>query len=320
MKMKTVFLNSAKVDFDQKLDYSKFEEATEFTKYDDTVTDEQILERVQGQEVVITKEMSIGRDVILKFPSSVKLICEAGTGFNNIDLDAAKQKNIAVCNVPSYSTESVGHLAITFVLMLSASLHLQQKMLDNGNYDNFSKCLQVPHYEVLGKNLGVIGGGAIGRQTIKAGLALGMNVLICDPFPQPWGDAPVKYVPLEDLLKNSDFISLHCPLMPSTKHIINKETLNLLKPSAYIVNTSRGPLINEADLVEALKSGKLAGAALDVQEVEPATPDNPLFQLDNVIMTPHIGWRRYESRQRLFNLIADNITAFSQGKPVNIVN
>jgi len=157
MKMKTVFLNSAKVDFDQKLDYSKFEEATEFTKYDDTVTDEQILERVQGQEVVITKEMSIGRDLILKFPASVKLICEAGTGFNNIDLDAAKQKNIAVCNVPSYSTESVGHLAITFVLMLSASLHLQQKMLDKGTYDNFSKYLQVPHYEVLGKNLGVIG-------------------------------------------------------------------------------------------------------------------------------------------------------------------
>lgn len=320
MKMKAVFLNSAKLDFDQKLDYSSFEAITEFTKYDDSATEEEILARVQGQDIVVTKELPVGRDVIAKFPSSVKIICEAGTGFNNIDLAAAREKNIVVCNVPSYSTQAVGHLAITFVLMLSASLHLQQKMLDRGNYDNFAKSLQVPHFEVMGKTLGVIGGGAIGRETIKAGLALDMKVLVFDPVPRPWGDADVQYVSMEEVLKNSDFISLHCPLMPSTKHIINKETLKLVKPSAYIINTSRGPLIKQDDLVEALKAGKLAGAALDVQEVEPATADNPLFHMDNVIMTPHIGWRRIESRQRLVNLTADNIAAFANGKAVNVVN
>jgi glycerate dehydrogenase len=319
MKMKAVFLNSAKLDFDHKLDYSSLSEATEFTKYDDS-TNEQILERVQGQDIVITKELPVGRDVISKFPASVKVICEAGTGFNNIDLEAAREKNIAVCNVPSYSSEAVGHLAITFVLMLSASLHLQQKMLDKGNFDNFTKYLQVPHFEVLGKTLGVIGGGAIGRQTIKAGLALGMNVLVYDPAPRPWGDAAVQYVALEEVLKQSDFISLHCPLMPATKHLINKETLKLVKPTAYLINTSRGPLVKQTDLIEALKAGKLAGAALDVQEVEPATADNPLFYMDNVIMTPHIGWRRIESRQRLVNLTADNIAAFATGKAVNVVN
>ncbi|MDR3562085.1 MAG: NAD(P)-dependent oxidoreductase [Negativicutes bacterium] len=319
MKKKAVFLNSAKLDFDQKLNYSSLADITEFKKFDDS-TDEQILERVQGQDIVITKELPVGRNLISKFPSSVKIICEAGTGFNNIDLEAAREKNIAVCNVPSYSTEAVGHLAITLILNLSASLIQQQKMLDRGNFDNFTKYLQVPHFEVIGKTVGVIGGGAIGRQTIKAALALGMNVVVYDPAPRPLGESAVKFVSLEELLSCSDFISIHCPLMPSTKHLINKETLKLVKPSAYIINTSRGPIINEADLIEALKAGKLAGAALDVQEVEPTPLDNPLFSMDNVIMTPHIGWRRIESRQRLVNLTADNITAFTQGKPTNVVN
>lgn len=319
MKKKAIFINSSKLDFDQKLDYSPFSAITEFTKYDDS-TNEEFLERIQGQNILITKELPVGRDLISKFPASVQIICEAGTGYNNIDLEAAKEKNILVCNVPSYSTEAVAHLAITLILNLSASLTQQQKMLDRGNFDNFTKFLQVPHFEVMGKTLGVIGGGAIGRQAIKVALALGMNILVYDPAPRPWGESAVQFVAFEELLKNSDFISIHCPLMPSTKHLINKETLKLVKPSAYIVNTSRGPIINETDLVEALKAGKLAGAALDVQETEPPALDNPLFFMDNVIMTPHIGWRRIESRQRLVNLTADNITAFIQGKPINIVN
>jgi glycerate dehydrogenase len=319
MKKKAVFINSAKLDFDRKLDYSSLSDITEFTKYDDS-TDEQFLERVQGQDILITKELPVGRDLISRFPSSVKIICEAGTGFNNIDLEAAKEKNIAVCNVPSYSTEAVAHLAITLILNLSAGLAQQQKMLDRGNFDNFTKHLQVPSFEVMGKTLGVVGVGAIGREVIRIALALGMNILVHDPYPRPWGESAVQFVSFEELLKRSDFITLHCPLMPSTKHLINKETLKLVKPSAYIVNTSRGPLINETDLVEALKAGKLAGAALDVQEAEPPALDNPLFFMDNVIMTPHIGWRRIESRQRLVNLTADNITAFIQGKAINVVN
>lgn len=317
--MKAVFLNAAKLDFDSKLDFSPLSNLTELTNYDDS-TNDQIVDRVQGQDIIITKELPVGRDVISQFPPSVKLICEAGTGYNNIDIVAAREKNIAVCNIPSYSSEAVAHLAITFILNLSASLPQQQHMLERKDFSNFTNYLQVPHFELQGKTLGVIGAGAIGRNTIRIALALGMNILIYDMFPRHWEEANVKYAELDEVLKNSDFITLHCPLTAETKHIINKDRLKLMKPSAYIINTSRGPLIKEADLIEALQNGQIAGAGLDVQEVEPPALDNPLFGMDNVIMTPHIGWRRYESRQRLVNLMGDNIKSFIDGKPVNIVN
>ena len=317
--MKTVFLNATKLDFDQKLDFSSVQALTELTNYDDT-SNEQILERVQGQTVVITKEMTVGKDVISRFPDSVKLICEAGTGYNNIDIVAAREKGISVCNIPSYSTVAVAQLAMTFVLNLSASLPQQRSMLERKDFSNFTKFLQVPHFEVAGKTLGVIGAGAIGRESIKIGVALGMNVLVYDPFPKEWTEGNVKNATLEEVLRQSDFITLHCPLMDSTRQIINKERIALMKPTAYIVNTSRGALIKEDDLVEALQQGRLAGAALDVQDPEPPALDNPLFAMDNVIMTPHIGWRRYESRQRLVDLVAENIKAFIDGKAVNVVN
>ena len=317
--MKTVFLNATKLDFDQKLDFSSVQALTDLTNYDDT-SNEQILERVQGQTVVITKEMPVGKDVISQFPDSVKLICEAGTGYNNIDIVAAREKGISVCNIPSYSTVAVAQLAMTFVLNLSASLPQQQSMLERKDFSNFTKFLQVPHFEVAGKTLGVIGAGAIGRESIKIGVALGMNVLVYDPFPKEWTEGNVKNASLEEVLRQSDFITLHCPLMDSTRQIINKERIALMKPTAYIVNTSRGALIKEDDLIEALQQGRLAGAALDVQDPEPPALDNPLFAMDNVIMTPHIGWRRYESRQRLVDLVAENIKAFIDGKAFNVVN
>ena len=317
--MKTVFLNATKLDFDQKLDFSSVQALTELTNYDDT-SNEQILERVQGQTVVITKEMTVGKDVISRFPDSVKLICEAGTGYNNIDIIAAREKGISVCNIPSYSTVAVAQLAMTFVLNLSASLPQQQSMLERKDFSNFTKFLQVPHFEVAGKTLGVIGAGAIGRESIKIGVTLGMNVLVYDPFPKEWTEGNVKNATLEEVLRQSDFITLHCPLMDSTRQIINKERIALMKPTAYIVNTSRGALIKEDDLIEALQQGRLAGAALDVQDPEPPALDNPLFAMDNVIMTPHIGWRRYESRQRLVDLVAENIKAFIDGKAFNVVN
>lgn len=317
--MKAVFLNAAKLDFDNKLDFSSISQLTTLTNYDDSSNDA-IVDRVQNQDIVITKELPVGRDVISQFPSSVKLICEAGTGYNNIDIVAAKEKGIAVCNIPTYSTEAVATLAITFVLNLSASLPQQQHMLERKDFSNFTNYLQVQHFEVQGKTLGVIGAGAIGRHAIKLARAFDMNVLVYDPFAKPFDDENIKIVSMEEVLKNSDFITLHCPLMAETRHIINKDRLKLMKPTAYIVNTSRGPLIKEDDLIEALKSGQIAGAALDVQDPEPPALDNPLFSMDNVIMTPHIGWRRYESRQRLVNLMADNIKSFIDGKPVNVVN
>jgi len=303
----TVILNAAKLDFDNKLDFSSLSNLTTVTKYDASSNDE-ILERVQGQHIVITKELPVGRDLISQFPSSVELICEAGTGFNNIDIAAAKEKNIAVCNVPSYSTEAVAQLVITFILNQSSSLIRQQVMLQEKNFDNFTKHLQVPHFELQGKTLGVIGAGAIGKEVIKIALTLGMNILVYSRTPKPWGEAKVQFVSLAELLTQSDFVSIHCPLTSE------------MKPTAFIINSSRGPIINEVDLIEALQQGIIAGAALDVQDPEPPELNNPLFFMDNVILTPHIGWRRLESRQRLIGLMAENIESFLQVKPLNVVN
>ena len=315
-----VFLNSAKLDFDQKLDFSLLSKLATVTQYDAS-TNEEILERVKGQDIVITKEMPVGRDLILQFPPSVKLICEAGTGYNNIDIAAAREKNIAVCNVPSYSTEAVAQLVITFMLNLSSSLIAQQIMLHEKNFDNFTKCLQVPHFELQEKTLGVIGGtGAIGQNVINIALTLGMNILVYNRTPKPGNNPKIKFVTLDELIEQSDFITIHCPLTADTKHLINKDRLKRMKKSAFIINTARGAIINEHDLIEALQQGEIAGAALDVQDPEPPELDNPLFSMNNVILTPHIGWRRLESRQRLIKLMAGNVEAFIQGKPINIVN
>ena len=315
----TVFLNSAKLNFDNKLNFSSLAELSTFTKYDAS-SDKEILERVKDQTIIITKELPLGRALISQFPPSVKLICEAGTGYNNIDIVAAREKNITVCNVPSYSTEAVAHLAITYILNFSSSLIQQQIMIKQKNFDNFTKHVELPHFEVQNKTLGVIGGGAIGNEVIKIALVLGMNILIYSRTPKPWDNPNVRSVSLEELLKQSDFVTLHCPLTADTLHLIDKDRLKLMKPSAFIINTSRGPIINETDLIEALQSGEIAGAALDVQDPEPPEPTNPLFDMENVILTPHIGWRRFESRQRLIKLMAVNIESFILGKLINVVN
>ncbi|HWR42284.1 NAD(P)-dependent oxidoreductase [Sporomusa sp.] len=317
--MKTVFLNAAKLDFDNKLNFSQLTKLTTVTKYDAS-SDKEILDRVKDQNIVITKELPVGKDLIAHFPPSVKLICEAGTGYNNIDIAAAKEKNITVCNVPGYSTEAVAQLAITFILSLSASLTRQQIMLKQKNHDNFTKHLMVSHAEIQNKTLGIIGSGSIGQQVIKIALALGMNILVYNRTTKSWNDPNIQSVSLKELFTQSDFISLHCPLTTDTKHIINKDNLNMMKPSAFIINTSRGALIKETDLIAALQAGNIAGAALDVQDPEPPELDNPLFAMDNVILTPHIGWKPLEARQRLINMMAGNIEAFIQGKPINVVS
>lgn len=317
--MKTVFLNAAKLDFDNKLDFSKIANLTSVTTYAAS-NDHEIIDRVKDHDIVVTKELPVSGELIAQFPPSVKLICEAGTGYNNIDMNAARKKGITVCNVPGYSTEAVAQLAITFILSLSASLTRQHAMLKQKNYDNFTKHLLVPHFELQGKTLGIIGSGSIGKQVIKIARVLGMKVLVYNRTPKPWNDTQIKSTSLEELFSQSDFVSLHCPLTPDTKHIVNKTKLTLMKPTAYIINTSRGALIKETDLIEALQTGKLAGAALDVQDPEPPELTNPLFDMDNVIMTPHIGWKPFEARQRLVNLLAGNIEAFIKGQPVNVVS
>ncbi|WP_238948776.1 NAD(P)-dependent oxidoreductase [Clostridium sp. YIM B02569] len=315
---KIVFLNASRINFDGQLDFSSLDNLGKVTKYEDSSNDK-ILERVKEQNIVITKELTINKELIEKFPSSVKLICEAGTGYNNIDIIAAREKGISVCNVPGYSSEAVAQLVITFILNLSSSLAQQQRMIENKNYSNFTKYLQVPHIEIQNKTLGIIGAGSIGIQVINVAKALGMKILVYSRSYKDLGDSNIKFVSLEELLKESDFVTIHCPLTTETRYLIDKSRLDLMKPSSFIINTSRGAIIKETDLIEALNNKKIAGAALDVQDPEPPELNNPLFNMENVILTPHIGWKCFESRQRLINLLANNIEAFIKNEPVNII-
>lgn len=316
MNAKTVVLNGERMNYDHRLDYSILSDEV---KVYETTEPSEILERIQGFDIVVTKEMPVSGDIIRQFPDSVKLICEAGTGYNNLDLDAAREKGITVCNVPSYSTERVAHTAIMMIMNLSSSMRRQIAMLTENNHDNFTKCMQVDHVEINDKTLGVVGAGHIGREVIKVAQALGMKILAYDV--NAAGDEPgIHFTSLEEVLSQSDYVSLHCPLMPQTRHIINKDTLALMKPTAFIINTARGPLIDEAALIEALKEGRIAGAGLDVQEVEPPAEDNPLYQMENVILTPHMGWRGLETRQRLVSILANDIKNYLNGTPINVVS
>ncbi len=316
MNDKTVVLNAGLVNYDGNIDYSQI--ASEVVIYEETSEDE-ILERVAGFTIVVTKEMKVSGDIIRKFPDSVKMICEAGTGYNNIDLEAVREKGIILCNIPAYSSQRVAHTAILMILNLASSMQKQIRMLSEGNHDNFHKHLMVDHVEVNGKTLGVIGYGNIAKEIIKVAQAMGMKILVSTRTPRADMEN-LHFTTYEEVLKQSDFISLNCPLNESTRHMINKETLAMMKPTAYLINTARGALVDEKALIEALQNQVIAGAGLDVQEVEPLDDSSPLYSMDNVIITPHMGWRGLETRQRLVSIIQENIRAFAKGQPIHRVD
>ena len=212
-----------------------------------------------------------------------------------------------------------GAALATLIAQGISAMQVQMKMLACGNHDNFTKNLQVSHVEVNGKTLGVIGAGRIGRKVIQIARALDMNILVYTRTPRE-NEKGIRYVSLEELLKNSDYVSMHCPLTESTKHMINKESLSLMKPSAFIINTSRGALIDETALIEALENGTIAGAGLDVQETEPPEETSPLYTMDQVLLTPHMGWKGLETKQRLVSILADDIKQFMEGNPINVVS
>ena len=316
MSERVVVVNASKMNYDHALDFSVL--SSDVQVYEDS-TNEELIERIQGARVVVTKELPVGADLLSQFPDTVKLIVEAGTGYNNIDLNAAKERGITVCNIPAYSTERVAHTVIMMILNFASTMQKQIGMLAKGDRSNFTKYLQVSHTEVNGKTLGVVGAGHIGMEVIKVAKALGMNILVHTRTPKADGDG-IRYVSLDKLLEHSDYITLHCPLNEQTKYMINKEAISKMKTSAVIVNTGRGPLINEVDLCDALAAKRIAGAGLDVQEVEPPAEDSPLYTLDNVIITPHMGWKGLETRQRLVGIIRDNVQAFFKGEPINVVS
>lgn len=319
-------VNAARFNWDQKLDFSALEQvATVSAGTADAPGDDSIAAQLAACEactVVVTKEIPVTAGLIGRFPESVKLLVEAGTGYNNVDLQAARERGITVCYVPAYSQDAVAHLAITFLLNFSSSMLEQQRLIQSGDRTNgFSAPLRTPHFELGGKTIGLVGGtGSIGSRVSTIAQALGMKVLITSRNPPAQQD-PSSMVEvigsLDDLLRRSDIVSLHCPLCTETRGLINDEKLRLMKPSALLINTARGAIIDEAALITALENGIIAGAALDVQDPEPA--QEALLCAPNVVVTPHIGWRRRETRQRLMDGIVRNVVAFFDGQPCNVV-
>lgn len=315
VEIKVAVVNGERMNYDKKLDFGVL--SSKVSVYENS-TSEEILERAEDVEVLVTKEIPVGKELIEKLPDSVKLICEAGTGYNNIDLAACQKKGITVCNIPAYASQRTAHTAFMLLLNLSSSMRQQEKMLAEKNRSNFTRCMQVNHVEVNGKTLGIIGAGVIGKEMMRIARAFDMNLLVYTRTPGEDSEG-IHYTDLETVLRESDYISLHCPLTDKTFHIIDEAALALMKPTAFLINTARGALIEEEALIRALKEGRLAGAGLDVQETEPPREDNPLYEMDNVILTPHIGWKGLETRQRLLELLAENIRCYAEGTPVNVI-
>ena len=317
--MKIVVLNGKKVNYDGLVDYKLLGAAGDEVVVYDECPAEEILPRSVGAEVIITKELVVTPDQVANMPASVKLICEAGTGYNNIPIPACKEKGIMVCNIPAYSSERVAHTAIMMILGLSSRMQVQMQMLAKGDRTNFTDHLMVSHTEVNGKTLGVIGAGHIGKTVIKIARALDMNVLVYTRTPRA-DEEGIHYCSLDEVLANCDYLTLHCPLTDATRHIINAETIAKMKKTACIINTGRGALIDEPALIKALQEGRLAGAGLDVQETEPPAQDNPLYTMPQVILTPHMGWKGLETRQRLLKILIDDINGYRTGNYVNRVD
>ena len=293
----------------------------EVTVYDRTKAEE-VVERIGDAEVVYTNKTPITKETMDACPG-MKFIGVLATGYNIVDVAAPKEKGIPVSNIPTYGTAAVSQFAIALLLELCHHIGEHSDAVKAGEWtSNPDWCFwKYPLVELAGKNMGIIGFGRIGQDTGKIAQALGMKVLAYDAFKRPELESDTcKYVDLDTLLAQSDVISLHCPLFPDTEGIINKDTIAKMKDGVMIINDSRGPLIVEQDLRDALDSGKVAGAALDVVSTEPIQMDNPLLGAKNVILTPHIAWAPKESRQRLMDIAVDNLKCYVDGKPQNVVN
>lgn len=324
--MKIVILGSYTVNPGD-LSWDKFEELGELTVFERASTaglevqEKETIERIGDAEIVCTNGVYITRRVIEACPS-IKFIAVMSTGYDKVDCDFARSKGITVSNVPVYGTASVSQFAIALMLEVCHHIGYHNMTVHDGKWQN---CIDwcywdYPLIELDGKTFGLVGCGKIGYHTAKIAKALGMRVLAYDLYPTDAGREVVDYVDFDTLLAQSDFIGLHVPLLESNKGIINKKNIQKMKDGVVIINNSRGGLIVEEDLAEALKSGKVAAAALDVVSSEPIRPDNPLLSAPNCIITPHISWASKESRGRILECTIANIKGFLQGEYINTVN
>ena len=305
------------------LSWGELEKLGELTVYDRTsLTDEnESIERIGDAEAIYTNKTPITKKIIEACPN-LKFIGVLATGYNVVDVDAAKEHGIAVCNIPTYGTDAVAQFAIALLLEVCHHIGHHSDAVHDGRWETSEDwCFwDYPLIELAGKTMGIIGLGRIGQSTARIAGALGMKVIAYDRHQKDSGRKVAEYVELDTLFAQSDVIVLHCPLFPETSGIINKDNIAKMKDGVIIINNSRGPLIVEQDLTDALNSGKVAAAGLDVVSTEPIKGDNPLLKAKNCIITPHISWAPKESRQRLMDIAVDNLAKFIAGEPQNVVN
>jgi len=288
------------------------------TLYDRTASQE-IVPRAADAEIIITNKVPFTRDTIAQLPR-LRYLGVTATGYNIIDVAAAKERNITVTNVPAYSTESVAQLVFALVLEFTHRTGHHADAVRNGRWSTNPDFAfwDFPLTELAGKTFGIVGYGNIGKAVARIAAAFGMRVLVATRSTP--SHTSVEKVDLETLLRRSDIVSLHCPLTPQTDKLISASTLELMKPTALLINTGRGGLVDEQALTDALNNGRIAGAGLDVLSAEPPSIQNPLLSAKNTIITPHIAWASFAARTRLMEVVVNNVRAFLSGHPVNVVS
>lgn len=303
------------------LSWEELKAVSNLTIYDKTSADE-LIERCKEADAVLTNKVAFSKEIMDALPR-LKYIGVLATGYNIVDVEAARAKNICVTNIPSYSTDSVAQLVFALIF------HFYWRVKEHSDEVMAGKWTSSPHFcyhsfdirELSDKTLGIVGFGNIGQAVAKIALAMNMKVIYFNRSAKTLkGLEEAKQVSIDELFSSSDIISLNCPLTEETREIINADSLKKIKKTCIIINTGRGPLINEKDAAEALKEKRLAGLACDVLSSEPPAKDNPLFRAPNCIITPHMAWQTFEARERLIKIAADNVKAFISGKEINRVN
>lgn len=294
----------------------------DYTVYDRTPADK-VIERAKGANILIINKTVVTREILDALSPELEYIGLQSTGYNVVDCDYARKLGITVCNIPAYSTKAVAQLVFAFILLVTNEVALHSDAVKNGEWCTCPDfCFwKTPLTELDSKIIGIIGFGSIGRRVAKLAEAFDMKVLAYAPRPKDKGELKtVEFVDLDTLFKNSDIITCHCPLTEETKGMINAENISKMKKSAIFINTSRGPVVDEKALADALNSEKIKAACLDVLETEPALESNPLLKAKNCYITPHIAWAAHETRARLLKILEENIEAHLSGKPQNVVN
>jgi glycerate dehydrogenase len=302
------------------ISWKSLEKLGDLTVYDRTSQDE-VMDRIGNAEIVLTNKTPITKETLDK--TNIKYIGVLATGYNIVDIEAAREKGIPVTNVPSYATASVAQLTFAHLLEICHHVGAHDDAVKKGDWTNNKDWTfwNHPLIELSGKTMGIIGYGKIGQATGNIAQAFGMKVLAYANNPKSELESEtVKYADYDEIFEKSDVISLHCPLNESTKGLINRKSISKMKDGVIIINTSRGPLIKEEDLAEALNSGKVYAAGVDVVSVEPAKADNPLLSAKNIFITPHFAGAPKEARRRAMNIAVENLSAFLEGSPVNVLN